>query len=197
MRKIFFIMIMLGLSIAVQAQRYHRYDAGIGLRIGDPFGISYKQYLDQGRALEINFGSTAPGLYSSYFRDAYRDISEFDDFVYEGHSINYALALQGRLLFHNQFPENIDGLEWYWGLGAQMQLVGVEYQYRLPNNRIEYDNRVDIALGPDVILGTEYKIPDVPLAAFIDLNLFMELIDNPFRFRFQGGIGIRYNFYLR
>ena len=178
-------------------QQYRRYDAGFGLRLGDPFGLTYKYYMPYHRAFEVNFGTTAGSWYSGYYRNNFNNISEFDEYQYLGHSVRYALAVQGRLLFHEQFPERIAGLEWYYGFGAQLRIAGQEYDYRLPGNRIERDSRVDLGIGPDFILGAEYIIPDVPLTAFIDINLFVELIDNPFMFRFQGGIGVRYDFDLR
>ncbi len=33
----------------------------------------------------------------------------------------------------------------------------------------------------------------VPLSVFGDVNLLLELFDNPFSFYWQGGVGIRYN----
>ena len=193
MKKLLLLIVFFCLSFFAKAQTYQRYDAGIGLRIGDPFGLTYKYYMPRATAFEINFGSTSSGFYSDYYQAIFDDISQFEEFQYAGHQVNYALDLQGRLLFHNDFPEDIDGLEWYYGFGAQMRLSGIKYRY-ITSEGTTSENYTDIGLGPDGIIGAEYIIPDVPLTAFIDVNLFVELINNPFRFQFQGGIGIRYDF---
>lgn len=194
MKKIIFLFVIIIILCQShsQAQRYRRYDAGVGLRLGDPLGFTYKNYMPGAKAVEVNLGSSFG--YANYYSSIFNDVSRYDDFVYISHSVNYSFALQGRLLFHNLFPEDIEGLEWYYGFGAQAIFTGVDYQYRRNTGEIRRDNYTDLAIGPDGILGIEYNIPEVPLSAFLDVNLFMELVNNPFRFRFMGGLGVRYNF---
>ena len=48
--------------------------------------------------------------------------------------------------------------------------------------------------GLDGIIGLEYTFKDAPISVFADLNLFMELLDDPFLPFLQGGVGGRYNF---
>jgi hypothetical protein len=92
------------------------------------------------------------------------------------------------------------GLDWYYGFGAQlrMQRFRYDYRYKLEGNNewyVVYDaDVVETDLGLDGVLGVEYKFPDAPVALFMDGTLFMEIIDDPFLFRPQFGIGARYMF---
>lgn len=175
-------------------QRYNRYDAGLGLRLGDPFGLSYKYYMQGNKAFEANFGSTFPGFYSGYFSNTFNDVEGYERATYLGHTVNFAVAANARLLAHQDFPEDIDGLQWYFGVGAQIRLIGVDYRFLTSAEIMRTESYTDVGLGPEGIIGAEYIIPDTPLTAFIDLSLFLEIYDNPLLFRFQGGLGMRYNF---
>jgi len=195
MKQVFTFLLLFFFNVQVAtAQRHNAYDAGLGIRLGDPFGLSYKYYMQGSKALEANLGSTFPGFYTGYFSNIFNDIEDYQRATYLGHSVNYSVALQGRLLFHQDFPEDIEGLEWYFGAGAQLRFIGVEYRY-LDRVGIRFnENYTDVGFGPEGVLGAEYKIPDTQLTAFIDLSLFMEIVDNPLIFRLQAGLGMRYNF---
>ena len=54
------------------------------------------------------------------------------------------------------------------------------------------DTGVD--LGADGVLGLEYTFRNAPLNLFMDGTLCMEIVDDPFWFRGQFGIGARYLF---
>jgi hypothetical protein len=195
MKQAITLLLLLFISLQVAtAQRHNAYDAGLGIRLGDPFGLSYKYYMQESKALEANLGSTYPGFYSGYFSTIFNDIEGYQRATYLGHSVNYSVSLQGRLLFHQDFPENIEGLEWYFGFGAQLRIIGVEYRYLDRENIRLTDSYSDVGFGPEGIVGAEYKIPDTQLTAFVDLSLFMEIVDNPLIFRLQAGLGMRYNF---
>lgn len=195
MKKLLFTVIIMILSAhLVSAQRYSRYDAGLGLRLGDPFGLSYKYYIQGDKAFEANFGSTFPGFYSGYFSNVFNDVEDFASATYLGHTVNFSVAANGRLLFHQDFPEKIDGLQWYFGIGAQIRLIGLDYRFISSEDLMQTKSYTDVGLGPEGVIGSEYIIPDTPLTAFIDLSLFLEIYDNPLIFRFQGGLGMRYNF---
>jgi hypothetical protein len=192
-------LIAIGLLLLVVGESHAQYRRGynnsIGVKVGSPLGVSYKTYFYGRRAIEFVLGTTPEGWYDSYYRNKFDRYDEFDGTVYDGHVIDYSVAAQGRMLFHYDFPQRIEGFEWYWGVGGQLRVSGAEYRYTLPEDqRTRFTNKSDFALGGDAIAGIEYVIPDVPLTAFADVNLFMELLDNPFSFRVQGGIGIRYDF---
>ncbi|MFW6223222.1 MAG: hypothetical protein ACOC3T_06390, partial [Bacteroidota bacterium] len=129
MEKAFFtILLLLGFGFA-DAQRYSRYDAGLGLRLGDPFGLSYKYYMQGDKAFEANLGSTFPGFYSGYFSNTFNDVEGYGRATYLGHTVNFSVAANARLLAHQDFPEDVDGLQWYYGVGVQIRLIGVDYRF--------------------------------------------------------------------
>ena len=170
---------------------------GIGLRLGDPLGLTVKKYLANRRALEFNFGST----FGYNYRNAFYRYDRFDDdfYDYDKHRIRSAVGLQGRYLFHKNIS-GVSGLEWYYGFGGQFRFFTVDYQYRYyrglgkKNWDMRNDRVTTTDFGLDGIIGLEYTFKDAPISVFADLNLFMELLDDPFLPFLQGGVGGRYNF---
>ncbi|MDN5204821.1 hypothetical protein QQ008_25750 [Fulvivirgaceae bacterium BMA10] len=99
-----------------------------------------------------------------------------------GRVFNDGFSLFGHYLFQN--PLEPEGLEWYFGFGAQLKTFD--------NNRFENQDEFDF--GGDAIIGLEYTFSDVPISVFVDAILFVELIDDPFNLDLDAGIGARYNF---
>lgn len=173
---------------------------GIGLRLGDPLGLTVKKYMASGKALEFNLGSS--GYYGFDYRDDFYDRDEFRDYDYLDYDRGGSISLQAHYLFQKDFP-NAKGLQWYWGFGPQLRFKSYEYYYRFrnyygpgPDDYVwEYgrDKVTNVDLGGDILIGLEYHIPNAPVSVFADANLFLELFDNPFSFIGQGGLGIRYN----
>jgi hypothetical protein len=166
---------------------------GIGLRLGDPTGLSAKKYLSNGRALEFNLGSS--GNWGYDYRDRFYDNDDFRTYDYLGYKRNGAVSLQAHLLFQTDFPD-AKGLQWYWGFGPQLRFNTYTYNYRYDGgNAWIYvtETVTDNDFGADAIIGLEYYIPNAPLSVFADVNVLLELFDNPFSLFGQGGLGIRYN----
>lgn len=178
-------------------------DWGLGLRLGDPSGLTLKKYWS-GRAFEVNLGRThffGPG---HYYRDHYVRWYEHEHPGHHGHEfIAYradpSLALQMHYLVRRPV-RNADGLDWYYGAGGQLRSYRYYYDYRYkpgpgPDWVVVYDERVaEVDLGVDGVLGMEYKFNNAPFNVFLDLTLFMEVIDNPFVFWPQVGLGGRFLF---
>jgi hypothetical protein len=176
---------------------------GIGIRLGDPAGITFKKYSSK-NALEVNIGRSylfnGNKWYNTHFNYWYNKQNyNYKEYQYLGYGSGVPVALQLHYLFRNPV-KSTQGLEWYWGFGGQMRFQRYYYSYRYklhgdPNWYYAYDQAVtDIDLGFDGVLGMEYNFKDIPLALFADINIFMEIIDRPFLFWFQGGLGVRYNF---
>lgn len=179
------------------------YNWGVGVRMGNPAGLTFKKYLDRERAWEFSFGH-AP----YYFGYRYRDhIIRYENF-YRYHQYEFlrnpvfvsALGFQLHYLIHKDFiPGDFPGLKWYYGGGAQLRTLTLDYVYRYKpysnSNWTEYiyDTKTFFALGLDGTIGLEYGFRSVPLSVFTDATLFMELYRRPF-LRGQGGLGVRYNF---
>lgn len=174
---------------------------GIGLRVGDPAGLSVKKYSGN-NAWELNIGRTAYwGRYSYY--DAFYDYDDYELYSkveFHNHWVDRALGIQLHYLWQNDLNlDGLSGLQWYYGLGGQIKSIAVRYHYKYED---QWGNKHDnfystanfINLGLDGIIGLEYTFQTVPLSIFTDINLFVEVYRNLFNIHPQGGIGIRYNF---
>ena len=198
MKNRIFLLLMFSL-LSAQSLVAQQKNWGAGLRLGDPSGLSVKRYLARQKALEFNFGRSWGYNYSNAF---YRHNNYNREFYnYEWHNLRSAVGLQGRYLVHRDLGmSELPGLEWYYGVGAQFRFLSVDYHYRyyVEGNRnggvARTDRVTHVDLGLDGILGLEYSWRDVPLTVFVDLNLFLELVDDPFMPFLQGGTGVRYYF---
>ena len=171
-------------------------DWGVGLRLGDPLGVSVKRYLPHRKAVELNVGRTWNYNYSRIFYRHYPS----ERYYYEGHRNRSSVSVQARYLLHRRLRHpQLRGVEWYYGGGAQLRLFRVDYHYRRYEEAPEAaylrtDRIAQTDLGLDGTIGLEYLHPRTPLSVFVDLNLFLELTDNLLTPHGQGGIGGRYYF---
>jgi hypothetical protein len=171
-------------------------DRGIGLRLGNPIGITYKKYFPrQHKAIELGLGSGYSTWYPHYYENTFNDFDRYEDFEYISHDVKSSLYFQGRYLLQNDIPiEGMVGrLEWYWGIGGLLKIAQVDFRYRDVDEVIT-SSRTDIDLGPEGILGMEYTFEDVPLTIFGELSLMIEIADRPLALRGFSGVGVRYNF---
>jgi hypothetical protein len=176
------------------------YNWGVGLRLGDPFGVSVKRFWKKNTALEFNFGQTGWGYNAN---NRFNEFNGFNNYRYIDSRGSYALSFQAHYLMYTPFRDrDLRGLSWYWGFGAQVISYSVDYLYeytvitRNGNRRTEtrWERGVDVDLGGDAVLGLEYPFPGTDFAVFGDVMLYLEILDSPFFARAQGGIGVRYNF---
>ena len=198
MRKTLVLSLFLACSIAGFSQK------GIGVRLGDPSGITFKTY-NGDNALEFSIGRThlvGKGFYNDHFFKWYSDAAfGYKDYNLISSDISTPIGMHVHYLIHQDwFASDLDGLQWYYGFGGQFrfQSFSHSYRYKLEGNSswfyAETKKVTDIDFGGDGVLGAEYEFKDVPVRVFIDLTLFMEIVDDPFRFWFQAGIGGRYMF---
>ena len=178
----------------------HTGGLALGLRLGDPAGLTIKKYLPNKRALEFNIGRSSDWGYDS--RDAFYDYDEYRDYDYLDYKRGSALGIQARYLFHNNFPD-VSNLQWYWGVGAQMRFKTYYYDYRYRqyfgpgSGDYEWvytkEKVTNVDFGADGIIGLEYRVKNSPFSIFADVNVMLEIYDAPFNFYGQGGIGVRYS----
>lgn len=179
---------------------------GLGVRLGDPSGITVKKYMSK-NALELSFGRTYVWGHRNWYNDRFNywygnQKFGYKEFQYIGYRSSAPLGLQLHYLFNNPVKnvKNAEGLHWYYGIGAQFrfQSYDFDYRYKLDGDPDWYYARgervTDIDLGVDGVLGLEYRFKTVPFSLFADITLFMEVLDDPFVFWTQGGAGVRYNF---
>jgi hypothetical protein len=181
-------------------------NVGVGFRFGDPMGLTAKVYSGN-KSFELNIGRTffwGRELYysSDYFYKKFDYDKNYYIFQKTEYSTAAPLCLQLHYLPFKEI-EKVPGLSFYYGLGLQVRLARINYYYTEkvnvpPGNSFVYESRVTtlshVDFGMDGLVGLEYKLKDIPLSFFVDLNAMMEVWDNPFLFWGQGGAGARYNF---
>jgi len=171
---------------------------GIGLRLGDPMGATYKMYLNKTKAVEFGIGSAPAHWHNTYYINSFDENADYESYRYQNHTVQSTLYLQARYLFQYRLPiENIVGkVNWYWGVGGLLKVAKVKYSYRendSPNNSGS-DIKNDLDIGPEGILGMEYTFQDTPLTVFGEGSLMIEFLDRPVTLRVFGGLGVRFNF---
>jgi hypothetical protein len=169
---------------------------GIGVRLGEPMGITYKKYLGKTHAVEFGIGTSGPGWRQAYYENSFDNLNKFENYDYRSHQVKSTVYLQARYLIHNAiYVQDLEGKwDWYWGAGAVLKAAKVRYRYNdtePPYDESEIHNDVD--LGPEGIIGMEYTFEEVPLTVFGEVSLMLEIVD---RVTFQpfAGAGVRYNF---
>ena len=171
---------------------------GIGLRIGDPIGVTYKRHLNRDRAIEFGIGTATSTWNKNYYKNSFSDWGQYDDFDYRAHSASGTVYFQGRYLF--QYDIQIEGmvgdLDWYWGVGALLKFASLNYTYqsKVPPYATAADRRTDLDFGPEGIAGMEYTFRDIPLEIFGEVSLMLEFVDRPLTFRPFGAVGARFLF---
>ena len=179
---------------------------GVGIRLGDPTGITVKKHME-GKALELSFGRSryfVGNYYKNHFSTWYKDTKfDYDEFEYVSEKRDFPIGFQFHYLIqkdiNNLLDESVSGLQWYYGFGLQFrsQTFSYHYKYKIAGGPWIYQHGEevqDVDLGPDGVIGLEYTFPNTPVCIFTDLTLFMEILDDPFLFWMQGGIGARYMF---
>ena len=188
------VILFLAMTVGAFAQKQ-----GIGLRIGNPLGLTYKRYLPNDRAFEFGIGTAPPGWNKNYYENSFYDLDQYEDYrSYRSHKVNSTVYFQGRYLFQYNIPvEGMVGkLDWYWGAGALLKFAGVQYTYQEndapgPDSK---DTRTDIDFGPEGIAGMEYTFDHIPLTLFGEVSVLLEFADRPLTFRAFGAAGARFNF---
>jgi hypothetical protein len=187
------VVVLLAVCTVSHAQKH-----GIGLRLGDPVGVTYKNYLNKNHSVEAIIGSASPDWHWGYYQRSFENYPRYDNDRYVSHRVLSTLSLQARYLVN--YNISIDGmvgkLDWYWGLGALLKSANVRYTFQdfSGNFPVRTDTKYDIDLGPEGIIGLEYKFEDIPVSVFGETSLMIELVDRPGAVRIFGGAGVRYNF---
>jgi len=179
----------------------------VGLRLGDPTGITVKKYIGD-NALQINIGRSHVYVGRNWHNRRFNDWNginpNYFNVQYIGHRNVLPLSIQVHYLFNNAIARvgelDTRGLSWYYGFGAQFRTTTYRFTYRYqtslggPFFQERGENITEIDLGVDGVIGAEYKIPETNFSVFLEMNLFLEVIDNPFAIWYQNGIGARYHF---
>lgn len=181
----------------------------IGLRLGDPLGLTFKKHFGGNKAIEFNVGSsnasrwngnyyTGNKYYNDWYDNRYYKNGKPKNWNgYYGNGYGYyfksAISVQAHYLMHKDIKA-LTGLRWFIGVGPQLQFLTFETYYNDDFFRPLQENHTFINLGIDGTGGLEYNFQSVPLTVFVDLTLYLEIYRSPFRFQPQGGLGCRFNF---
>lgn len=174
---------------------------GIGIKVGDPFAITYKFYASENFSIAIDGGKTASGLYSKYYRENFEGIAEADTLIgeqsieYLGHIVNEDYMLEGKLLYQKDASNLLKGLQWYAGGGVQWRRTDIQYEFLLQESfdqtEIGVVDESYITAGAVVAFGIEYSYFTIPIAAFMEIEWYTDVLNDPGWSRFQGGVGLR------
>lgn len=131
----------------------------------------------------LRAGGYSSGLTVKHF------LSGKNNVAFEGLLTREYRARGGRLtlLLEKHLPvSDIKGLQFYYGAGGHLGAYDGRYyfldrRYYRGRDRDDLrrfdDGRTYVAFGADLILGLEYKFPDLPFVAGVDYKPFFEVFD--------------------
>ena len=174
-------------------------ERGIGIRVGEPFSITYKDFLNDYLSLEGTLGIAGVNS-DTYYQEAFENNLPNSDAFYLSNSAKRGVSIQLRTAYHEDFSESF-GIKkgyilGYGGLGAQFRTTNVNYVYNLSRGAISQDElqekRTDINFGPEIFIGVEYYFDEIPINVFVEGGLFLEILTTSPHAKGQGGAGLRY-----
>lgn len=180
---------------------------GLGVKLGDPFAVTYKFYFNDHFAIAADFGKASSGLYSRYFREKFSEYVNRDTLSGEAqidyltHKVKSDWVLELKFLWHFDAKGITPGLRFFFGIGPEVKLTQLQYQY-LYNNDPNNNNFNTLGgfsikrntFGPQATVGIEYSYFQIPISAFMEVELFNDISLDPGWRRFEGGAGLRYIF---
>lgn len=150
-----------------------------------------------------DIGKPASGLYSKLFREeltlkAEELLPNVDAVEYVSHKVKSDWVIDIKGLYHMDADKLAKGLQFYTGIGWEYRKSSIEYIYlfetgaqenefgRLRNNRTTQ--------GVQAVVGIEYAYFQMPISAFIEMEYFIDVVQQPGWRQQQGGIGLRFVF---
>lgn len=179
---------------------------GIGLKLGDPFAVTYKFYLSKNFGIVVDFGKAASGLYNRYYREKFGEYINVDtaqngQVSYLTHRVKADWVGELKFLWHFDAAKITPGLKVYFGVGPEVKMTEIEYKYVYTSenssgnfNELGTFTRKRNTFGPQVSLGIEYSYFQIPISAFMEIEMFNDVSLDPGWHRFEGGVGLRYIF---
>ena len=168
----------------------------LGVKLGDPFALTYKYYKQKNWAFAIEAGKPSSSLYNRYFRSSFNSlvpdsIRSNISFQYLGHKVVYDWVAEAKVLRQWDASKISKGLQFYTGLGWQCRATKIVYDYRLETTLHQVEEK-RFPMGPVVTSGFEYSNFSLPVSAFIEMEWVMDVSFDKGYNRMQGGVGLRY-----
>lgn len=190
------LVLFLGFPLVAFSQEHH-----LGLRLGEPLGITYKTYLSERFFVEGLIGRAGANS-GQYYRRAFENNRPFPAAIYGVHSASNGFSLNARGAYTEDISAEFDiavgELYAYGGAGLQFRSVRVNYVYTDGLSSGAYiplhESRTNVDFGPEGFIGSEYFFDDLPMSVFAEVGLFLEIVNRPGHLRLQGGVGARYLF---
>lgn len=178
-----------GSNVGTSAEK----NMAIGVRLGDPSGVTFKKYLGTKAALEFNAGIPTflfGGYDYAYDYDHHHYQNGYYGYGHTGRPFGLALQAHYTRLFDIR---PVTGLQWYAGGGLQLRTLSYKYYYYDNNGYYHEDRSASVQFGIDALGGAEYTFRDAPFSVFADLTIFVNFVNNPGVYA-QPGVGGRFNF---
>lgn len=107
---------------------------GIGVKMGDPFALTYKFYPNKNWSFTADAGKAASGLYNKYYRNLYNTylpdtLGDDQRITYLAHKATADWFVQAKFLYQWNLDKVSEGLQVYAGLGWQWRSTTLEYDY--------------------------------------------------------------------
>ena len=172
-------------------------ERGAGIRLGEPFSLTYKDFIEDYLSYEIMVGSGGTNG-ANYYQKSFENNPPSSDAFFLSNSASRGINLNFRMALHEDITETFEittgYLLGYAGAGVQFRTTRVSYAYQPGLSRVILsEDRTNVDIGPEVFAGAEYYFNDLPISVFAEVGVFLELIDR-INLRGQGGIGVRYLF---
>ena len=180
---------------------------GFGIKLGDPFALTYKFYANKKFALVIDAGKPASSLYNRYFREKFDHYVDRDTFSTAEaqitpitHLVKSDIIVESKILYHVDVTKISAGLQLYVGAGWEWKRTRLQYDYTYTTGDFrgldEFGRfeRNRFTMGPQAVMGIEYAYFSIPISAFMELEYFSDVMADPGWYRLEGGVGLRYIF---
>lgn len=175
-------------------------ERGAGIRLGEPLSFTYKDFIEDYLSYEIMLGGAGING-SDYYRKDFENNPPSSNAFYQGHAASRGVSINFRMALHEDITDVFDitqgYLLGYGGAGIQVRTTNVDYTYIQSNpglpETVLREKRNNFDLGPEVFAGAEYYFDETPISVFVEVGMFLELIDR-INLKGQGGIGVRYLF---
>ena len=175
-------------------------ERGAGIRLGEPLSLTYKDFIEDYLSYEIMLGGAGVNG-SDYYRKDFENNPPSSNAFYQGYSASRGVSINFRMALHEDITDVFDitqgYLLGYGGAGIQVRTTNVDYSYIQSNpgspETLMQEERTNFDFGPEVFAGAEYYFDETPISVFVEVGMFLELIDR-INLKGQGGVGVRYLF---